>query len=77
MPYIIARNELCDINRDGTVDIADLIILSGSMNFNKTVGEDSNKILCDVNGDGYIDIDDFIVLLDSENYGKKVLLSDF
>jgi hypothetical protein len=56
-----------DINRDGTVDIYDAILLSGS--FNAVLGGPRWNGNADFNLDHAIDIYDAIIL--ANNFGKK------
>ncbi len=57
-----------DINRDGIVDITDLLILGS--NFGKRASELNDPSL-DINGDGIVDIVDLVIV--SIHYGEKWL----
>lgn len=53
-----------DVNRNGTVDFADFLILSGNF------GKAGAKELGDLDGDGTVGFNDFLVL--SANFGKSI-----
>lgn len=55
-----------DINRDGSVDIYDAILLAGA--FNARMGDPKWNFNADINADGIVDIYDAIVL--AGNFGK-------
>lgn len=55
---LIVQNPL-DVNRDGTVNVADLVLIAS--NFGKTVGQKANPNP-DVNSDGVVDIADLILV---------------
>jgi len=57
---------LGDINRDGTVDIYDAILLANA--YNSKPGDPNWNVAADINGDNVIDIYDAIML--ANNYGK-------
>jgi hypothetical protein len=57
-----------DINRDGTVDIFDAIILAGHYNEHLPWLHPAIDPKADLNGDGEIDIYDAIIL--AANFGK-------
>jgi len=52
---------LGDINRDGVVDVADLLMLVDSFGVN--VGEGRFRPVCDLNHDGSVDVVDLLLLV--------------
>jgi hypothetical protein len=52
---------LGDINRDGSVDVADLLMLVASFGVN--VGEGRFRPVCDINRDGSVDVVDLLLLV--------------
>ncbi|MAV65195.1 MAG: hypothetical protein CBD97_03770 [Pelagibacteraceae bacterium TMED237] len=64
MPGINNNNEACDINQDGSINVADIIIL---VNYILEINNpDSNQFDCsDINQDGSLNIQDIILLVNS------------
>ena len=54
---------LGDINGDGHVDTADLLVLAAA--WGSHVGDPNYRLACDLNGDGSVDVVDLLILADS------------
>lgn len=52
-----------DVNRDGHVDVADLLLLAGS--WAKTTGQAGFNATCDLNNDGSVNVIDLLLLADN------------
>ena len=65
---VVVIYSICDLNKDGVVDIADLQIIIDPFNFGSATDEAFNK-KADVNSDGLIDVSDISILLSAKYYG--------
>ena len=59
-----------DINGDGSVDLADVAMLTSTATYGKPC-EDALSKDADLNGDGVIDLADLAILTSTNNYGKE------